>query len=212
MQPAPDADQTPVDPTNLPTEPLVPPWQGVAGGRSLTPIQSTIPPDPHDLPPLPMKQEPAAPLQTGSVAAEPPGTVETQEVTEIETTYASEVDAPHTPTLRMRRTTKTIRFIFRLIEVLLVIRFFLKLVGANPSSPFGIFLYGLTDPLVAPFSALLDNPNVGKSIIEFTTLLALIIYPIFGWVLNRSVHLVFYHEQGGQQIVRKKRRIDREGF
>lgn len=206
MQPAPDSNQPPADLTNLPTQPLVPPLQGVPRARSLTPIQSTIPSDSNSLPPLPMKRE------HQPTTVEPQETVEVQESTEVEITYATEVDAPPSPSRSQRRTHKTIRFIFAVIEILLLIRFFLKLVGANPASPFGIFEFGLTDPLVAPFASLLDNPIIGKSVIEFTTILALIIYPIFGWILGRTLQLVFYREQGGQQVVRKRRRIDHEDF
>lgn len=206
MQPAPDTNQPPADPTTLPTEPLVSPWQGVPRAKSLTPIHSTVPPDPSSLPPLPMKPAHHAPT------IEPQDTIETQESTEVETTYAVEVDAPPSSSRTHRRTNKTIRFIFAVIEILLLIRFFLKLVGANPASPFGIFEFGLTDPIAAPFASLLDNPIIGKSVIEFTTILALIIYPIFGWILGRTLQLVFYREQGGQQVVHKRRRIDREGF
>ena len=206
MQPAPETNPQPADPTNLPTQPLVPPLSGVPRARSLTPIQSTIPPESNSLPPLPMKRE------HHPTTVEPQETVEVQESTEVETTYATEVDAPPNPSRSQRRTHKTIRFIFAVIEILLLIRFFLRLLGANPASPFGIFEFGLTDPLVAPFASLLDNPIVGKSVIEFTTILALIIYPIFGWILGRTLQLVFYREQGGQQIVRKRRQIDHEGF
>jgi|GEM_PF-533194 len=206
MQPAPDANQMFDPQASLPTTPLVSQQQGVAGGRGLLPIQSTLPPDPYQPLPLPMKQGPVNPV------AEPQEVVESQETTEVETFYATEVDAPPTPRQRMRRTSKTIRFIFMVIEILLALRFFLKFVGANPSSPFGIFLYGLTDPLAAPFESLLVNPTVGSGEIEFTTLLALIIYPVFGWIVIRSVQLMFYREQGGQQVVRQKRRTDRESF
>ena len=211
MQPAPDINQPPIDPTTLPTEPLVPPWQGVPDARSLTPIQSTIPPDSNSLhsnslPPLPMKHA------RHPTTVEQQETVEIQESTEVETTYTTEVDAPPSSSRRQRRTHRTLRFIFVVIEILLLIRFFLKLVGANPASPFGIFEFGLTDPLAAPFASLLDNPMIGKSVIEFTTILALIMYPIFGWILGRALQLVFYREQGGQQVVRKRRRIDRENF
>ncbi len=206
MQPAPDPNRPSANISNLPTEPLASPWQGVAGAQSLTPIQSTVPPDSAGPPSLPTKQAYPAP------AVEPQEIVEAQETTEVETTYTTEVEAPHTPRRRMRRTSKTIRFIFTVIEILLVLRFFLRLVGANPASPFGIFLFGLTDPLVAPFESLLDNPAVGKSVIEFTTLLALVIYPVFGWIVIRSIQLVFYQEQAGQQVVRQRRRMDHEGF
>lgn len=204
MQPAPEPNQAQADPTNLPTEPLVSPWQGVPRAHSLTPIQSTIPPDSNSLPPLPMKHT------HDPTIVEPRETVEIQESTEVETTYAIEVDAPPSPSRSQRRTHKTIRFVFAVIEILLLIRFFLKLVGANPASPFGVFEFGLTDPLAVPFASLLDNPIIGKSVIEFTTILALIIYPIFGWILGRTLQLVFYREQGGQQIIRKRRQIDHE--
>ena len=205
MQPVPEPNQPPAEVTNLPTEPLVSPWQGVAGARSLTPLQPTTQPDPGELPPLPMK--PGHQLPT----VEPQEIIETQETTEVETIYSAEVDAPLTPRQRRRRTDKTIRFVLAVIEVLLLLRLFLKLIGANPASPFGIFLFGLTDPLAAPFDTLLPNPIIGKSMIEFTTILALIIYPVFGWIIGRSLQLVFYHELGGRQVVHKRRRIDHEG-
>ena len=206
MQPAPDQNQTPTDPSALPTVPLVPQQQGIAGGKGLMPVQSTIPPEPYELPPLPMKQAPLVPREDTHEA------IGAQETTEIETTYASEVDAPRTPSQRLRRSTKTIRFIFSVIEIVLALRFFLKFIGANPSSPFGVFLFGLTDPLAAPFESLLDNPTIGASEIELTTLLALIVYPVFGWTIVRTIQLMFYREHGGQQVVHQKQRADHEGF
>jgi uncharacterized protein YggT (Ycf19 family) len=138
--------------------------------------------------------------------------VESQETTEVETFYSTEIDAPVTPGQRMRRAGKTVRFIFMVVEIVLTLRFFLKLVGANPSSPFGIFLFGITDPLAAPFESLLANPAIGSGEVEFTTLLALIVYPVFGWVVIRSIQLMFYREQGGQRIVRQKRHTSHEGM
>ncbi len=206
MQPAPDPNQMFDPQAALPTTPLVSQQQGAAGGRGIVPVQSTLPPDPYQPPPLPMKPVQANP------AEEPQETVESQETTEVETIYTTEVNAPPTSRQRMRRTSKTIRFIFVVIEILLALRFFLKFIGANPSSPFGIFLFGLTDPLAAPFESLLANPTMGTEEIEFTTLLALIIYPIFGWIVVRSIQLMFYREKAGQQVVHQKRRTDREGF
>lgn len=213
MQPAPDQNQAPADPSTLPTEPLVPhtvplipQQQGIAGGKGLMPVQSTLPPKDNEQPPLPMKQR-----LTGS-ASESLETVESQESNEVETFYSSEVDAPTSPSLRLRRTCKTIRYIFIVIEILLTLRFFLKLVGANPASPFGVFLFGLTDPLASPFVSLFPNPMIGAGEIEFTTLLALIVYPVFGWMIIRGIQLMFYREQGGQRVVRQKRHTNHEGF
>jgi uncharacterized protein YggT (Ycf19 family) len=170
------------------------------------PVQSTIPPDPYEPPPLPVKQG-----QAGSVS-ETLETVENQQTTEEETFYSTEVDAPPSPSQRMRRISKTIRFIFMVIEIVLALRFFLKLIGANPASPFGAFLFGLTDPLTGPFESLLVNPQIGAGEVEFTTLLALIVYPVFGWIIIRGIQLMFYREQGGQRIFRQKRQTSHDGF
>lgn len=139
---------------------------------------------------------------------ETPEAEECQETTDVETVYSTEVDAPTSSAQRQRRATRTIRYIFMVIEIVLALRFFLKLVGANPASPFGIFLYGITDPLAAPFESLLANPTIGSGEVEFTTLLALVVYPVFGWILARGVQLMFYREQGGLRTVHQQRHTD----
>jgi hypothetical protein len=141
-----------------------------------------------------------------SAPPEAPEATESQETTdtEIETYYSTEVDAPDSTNQRLRRTTTTIRFVFIVIEIVLLLRFFLKLVGANQASPFGVFLFGITDPLAAPFESLLHNPKIWSGEVEFTTLLAMIVYPVFCWILIRSIQLMFYREQGGLRIVRQK--------
>lgn len=205
MQPAPDQQQAPADPSaELPTVPLVSQQQGMAGGKGLMPIQSTLPPSDDELPSLPAKKD-----QT-STAPESPEASDGQESTEIETFYSVEVDAPETPSQRLRRTSTTIRFVFIVIEIVLALRFFLKLVGANPKSPFGVFLFGITNPLTAPFESLVKDPKIWSGEVEFTTVLAMIVYPVFCWILIRSIQLMFYREQGGLRTVRQKRRSSQE--
>ncbi len=206
MQPAPDQNQAPAnDPSALPTVPLVQPQQGLAGGHGLMPVQSTIPPAPDETPPLPMK-----PGQGQSTEATE--TVENSDTTEVETVYSSEVDAPETPAQRQRRISTTIRYIFIVIEIVLALRFFLKLVGANPDSPFGVFLFGISGPFAAPFDSLVGNPKIGSGEVEFTTLLALIVYPVFCWILIRGIQLMFYREQGGLRTVHQKQHSSHDGY
>ncbi len=207
MQPAPDQHhQAPADSSDIPTVPLISQQQGMAGGKGLMPIQSTLPPSDDELPSLPPKKSQA------NAAPETPETDDGSETTEIETFYSVEVDAPETPSQRLRRTSTTIRFVFIVIEIVLTLRFFLKLVGANPSSPFGVFLFGITDPLSAPFASLFKDPKIGGGEVELTTLLALIVYPVFCWILIRSIQLMFYREQGGLRTVRQKRRSHQDAI
>jgi YggT family protein len=68
-----------------------------------------------------------------------------------------------------------------LLEVLLLIRFGLKLIGANPDSGFAAFIYGLTGVFTAPFTDLIPTVVSGVNILELTTAIAMIIYALFFW-------------------------------
>ena len=71
-----------------------------------------------------------------------------------------------------------------LLEVLLGLRFLLRLFGANPDNFFAQFIYGLSEPFVAPFSTLFVSPatnseaSLGKNIFDVNLLIAMIIYGI----------------------------------
>jgi len=62
------------------------------------------------------------------------------------------------------------------MEVLLAFRFVLKLMGANPSAGFSVFIYGVTYIFTAPFLAVFRISSVASNIFEWTTLLAMVVY------------------------------------
>ncbi len=72
-----------------------------------------------------------------------------------------------------------------ILEILLGLRFMLKLIGANPDSGFSIFIYGITSLFVAPFRALVGTPTAGGSVFEFTTFIAMAIYALLAWIIVR---------------------------
>lgn len=84
----------------------------------------------------------------------------------------------NTPTT-LYRTTRAIWFFFSVIEALLLLRFVLKLFGANAGAPFTELIYGITAFFIAPFLYVFGTPAVGGSVIEFSTLLAMLVY----WLL-----------------------------
>jgi len=88
--------------------------------------------------------------------------------------------------------TRAIYLIFGLIEVLLAIRFVLKALGANPEAGFAQLIYGVTGPLVAPFSGLFGTPQAaGGATLEVHTLIALVMYALVAWLLVRFAWLAF---------------------
>ncbi|MCB9813327.1 MAG: YggT family protein [Pseudomonadales bacterium] len=76
-------------------------------------------------------------------------------------------------------------FVFSLVEVSLIIRFLLKLFGANTQSQFVSFIYQNTIPLLSPFLLAFPSPNVnGKFILEFTTLFAIFVYAFVSYLVQ----------------------------
>lgn len=84
-----------------------------------------------------------------------------------------------------------IYLVLAVTEGLIAIRFVLKLLAANPEAGFARFTYGVTGPLVAPFTGLLGNPGTTTgNQFEVTSLAAMAIYALAGWLLTRIVRLV----------------------
>ncbi|MFZ2252872.1 MAG: YggT family protein [Minisyncoccia bacterium] len=74
------------------------------------------------------------------------------------------------------RASQVIWYILALFEVVLTLRFFLKLLGANPVASFTNLIYSVSLPLVSPFQAVFSISNIEKNIFEWTTLLAMFVY------------------------------------
>lgn len=87
--------------------------------------------------------------------------------------------------------TQAIYLIFGLIDALLLIRFVLKALGANPEVGFAQLIYSVTSPLIAPFLGLFGAPSTASgAALEPYTLLAMVVYGAVGWVLARVVWLL----------------------
>lgn len=80
--------------------------------------------------------------------------------------------------------------ILGILEVLLGLRFLLKLIGANPESGFAWLIYGITGLFVMPFTDLVSNWYNGKTILEVTTLIAMAVYVLFYWIVVRVTRIV----------------------
>ena len=88
------------------------------------------------------------------------------------------------------RATQLIYWIFGLIEGLIIVRFVLKALGANPSAGFAEFIYGVTYPLVLPFMNLFGTPQTQGSVLELNSIVALIVYAVVAWLLTKLVWIV----------------------
>ena len=76
------------------------------------------------------------------------------------------------------RVIQLIWFLAGLVDVLVALRFVLKLFGASIASPFVALVYGLSAPLVGPFANIFPVSGQGPFVFEPAALVALLIYPL----------------------------------
>jgi len=79
------------------------------------------------------------------------------------------------------RARQIVYLILGVLETLLVIRFVLKLLAANPYAAFSSFIYALTDPFVAPFAGVFPTPQTQGTILDLAAVLAMIVYALLVW-------------------------------
>lgn len=94
------------------------------------------------------------------------------------------------PTQRIRplyRMTQIVWYILGIVEVLLVLRFFLKLLGANPAAGFTKFVYGATWLFASPFMYVFKVSQSESNIFEWSTLLAMAVYGLVGWLIVKAL-------------------------
>ena len=71
--------------------------------------------------------------------------------------------------------TRVVTLLFTVLEVLLLIRFILKLMGANANQPLVSGLYQVTEPLVRPFQGIFPEP-AGPPVLDLAALLAVVFF------------------------------------
>jgi len=94
------------------------------------------------------------------------------------------------------KATQLVWLLFGILEALLALRFGLKLIGANPDSPIAVFIYGFTSLFLFPFTGLTGTPAVGGMVLEISTVIAMVVYALIGWALERLIWLIFYRPRG----------------
>lgn len=90
---------------------------------------------------------------------------------------------------------RVIWFFVGVITVLLALRFVLLLLAANRDAGFVDFIYTLSGLFVAPFIGIFGEPTYGQSVLEVSSLLAIVVYALVGWGLVKLVTLTRPREE-----------------
>jgi hypothetical protein len=94
------------------------------------------------------------------------------------------------------KATQLVWLLFGVLEALLALRIGLKLIGANAASPVAAFLYGFTGLFLWPFAGLIGTPEAGGLVLELTTVIAMVVYALIAWALERIIWVIFYRPRG----------------
>ncbi len=81
-------------------------------------------------------------------------------------------------------------YLLNIVEALLLLRLVLKLFGANTASAFVNGIYTITDPLVAPFVGIFHTPTVSGAFVEWSTIVAMIVYALIAYAIVQLLRIV----------------------
>jgi hypothetical protein len=88
------------------------------------------------------------------------------------------------------RTARILYFIIGLIEVLLLLRFLFRLLGAG-NTGFVSMIYNLTSPLIIPLNGIFNDQSLSRmNVLEVSTLLAMVVWSLIGWGLVKLLYIV----------------------
>jgi len=94
------------------------------------------------------------------------------------------------------KATQFIWLVFGILEALIALRIGLKLIGANPASPIAVFIYGFTSLFLFPFTGLTGTPAAGGMVLEISSMIAMVVYALIAWALERIIWVIFYRPRG----------------
>jgi hypothetical protein len=127
--------------------------------------------------------EPVVPEPVASVAAAGMAHVAT-----ADQTYQPDVRRSYT----LVRITQFAWLLASVLETLFAVRIILTLIGANPAAGFAQFVNNTTAVFLKPFVGLMNNATLANgSVLEVTTLIAMLVYALLAWGIVRLLWIVF---------------------
>jgi hypothetical protein len=94
------------------------------------------------------------------------------------------------------KATQLVWLVFGILEALIALRIGLKLIGANPASPFAVFIYSFTGLFLFPFAGLTGAPSSGGMVLEISSFIAMVVYALLAWAIERIIWVIFYRPRG----------------
>jgi Ca2+/Na+ antiporter len=82
---------------------------------------------------------------------------------------------------------RVVMFVFGVIEALILVRFVLLMLGANIQAGFVQWIYQTSGYFMIPFTAMFGTQSVDGAIIEWSALVAILVYAIIAWLIVTAI-------------------------
>ncbi len=76
-----------------------------------------------------------------------------------------------------------------IVQTLLIIRFFFRLLGANPKSGIVAAVYGITNVLMQPFWLIFPTQRAVGAVLEWSVLVGMVFYALFAWLIVKFLEI-----------------------
>jgi YggT family protein len=116
--------------------------------------------------------------------------------TDFQETSTTQHEAGQEQRVTTFRVTQILWLLLGLLEAGIALRVVFKLIAVNAANPFATLLYNVTNLFVAPFASLTGAPAVGPMVLEISSILAMIVYFLLAWAVERIVYVIFYRPRG----------------
>lgn len=109
--------------------------------------------------------------------------------------------SPSMQTVLLSRLIQMIWLVTGVVDVLIALRFVLKLIAANPGNTFASFTYMITDILVTPFLGIVNMPVAENgSTFDVAALFAIGVYLLLALAIAYLLRIVFAGAGGVRQV------------
>ncbi|MDD5371363.1 MAG: YggT family protein [Anaerolineaceae bacterium] len=98
------------------------------------------------------------------------------------------------------KATQMIWLLLGILEALIALRVIFKLIAVNAANPVAALLYSVTNLFVAPFASLAKAPAAAGMVLEVSSIIAMIVYFLIAWGIERIVNVVFYRPGGAVSV------------
>lgn len=94
----------------------------------------------------------------------------------------------------IRFKTQVVWYALLIMEMMFLLRFFMKLMGADVHAYFSMFVYGITGIFIFPLRAVVPSFEFGNIVFEPTTILAIIVYWMIAIGIVKLIQLLRFDE------------------